>query len=163
MSGGGLHFAVSVDTVKQLKLANEVDTIVGMMSELKEERDEAYLAETGRAWNAIHRALTDGQLDFGNGKPPLNQCVLGSRQLYPYDEYIVCLATPQQVKAAATALDAIDADAFRERYTRLVPADYAPEYGDEDREYTTKRFLGMRDLYLRAAQEGRGMVFTLDR
>jgi len=62
----------------------------------------------------------------------------------------------------AQALAAIDDDAIRDRYTRIVPRDYAPEYGVEDREYTVENFRDVAALYARAAKAGRAVVFTVD-
>src|SRR5690606_19344710 len=115
--------------------------------------------ESDKAWDAMHRALTDGELEYGNGPEPLNHCVLGPRQLHEGDDYIVSLVLPEEVRAVASALTAIDVAAFRERYTRLVPKDYAPEYGDEDREYTCANYEDVRALYLRAAEQGLAVVF----
>jgi hypothetical protein len=42
-----------------------------------------------------------------------------------------------------------------------VPPDYAPEYGDEDRDYTWTWFERARELYRRAAERDRSILFTV--
>jgi hypothetical protein len=51
---------------------------------------------------------------------------------------------------------------MRRRYTALVPADYSLNYGDEDREYTVGYFRAVAELYARAADAGRSVIFTVD-
>jgi hypothetical protein len=50
---------------------------------------------------------------------------------------------------------------MRDRYKRLVPRDYSPEYGDEDCEYTVEYFREVAGLYERAAKADRAVVFTV--
>jgi hypothetical protein len=59
-------------------------------------------AEIDKAWDAIHRALTDGTLE--PGAFPLGRAILGGRQLHRGDDYIVALVTKLEVPAVAGAL-----------------------------------------------------------
>jgi hypothetical protein len=63
----------------------------------------------------------------------------------------------------ARALAIIDEAAFRERYLRLVPRDYAPEYGEHDMTYTWTHLVEVAAFYDRAARRERAVVFTVDR
>jgi hypothetical protein len=60
------------------------------------------------------------------------------------------------------AIATIDDEAMGERYSSIVPQDYATEYGDDDRTYTVDWFDGVRTLYLSAAASGRWVLFTAD-
>ena len=60
------------------------------------------------------------------------------------------------------ALASTDDATMRQRYQQLVPRDYAAEYGDEDREYTWEWFQSVRELYCKAAERGRFVLFTVD-
>lgn len=162
MASRGVHFAVTPETAEALCRAVDDDELMDLVDALEAAWDRAHLAESDKAWDAMHRALTNGELEFGGGEAPLHHCVLGPRQLHEGDDYIVCVALPEEVRAAAAALEDIDGDAFRRRYDERVPHDYAPEYGADDREYTTRWFLGVRALFLDAAREGRAVVFTVD-
>jgi hypothetical protein len=74
----------------------------------------------------------------------------------------VSLVPPDKVKTVARALADITETSFTERYRTIVPRDYAPEYGEEDREYTWEYFQGVRDLYRKAAERDRFILFTVD-
>lgn len=162
MACRGVHFAITPATAEALCRAEDDDELMDMIDSLEAHWDKAHLAESDKAWDAMHRALTNGELEFGGGDPPLHHCVLGPRQLHRGDDYIVCVALPDEVRAAAEALAGIDRAAFEKRYADRVPRDYAPEYGDVDRDYTTGYFLAVRELFLNAAREGRAVVFTVD-
>jgi hypothetical protein len=110
----------------------------------------------------MHRCLTDGRLEYGNGSYPLSHAVLGPRQLHDGDDYIVSVVLPNEVRDVAAALQGITEDDFRSRYFEHVPKDYAPEYGDTDLGYTWEWFLAVRDLYANAAHDGRAVLFTVD-
>lgn len=163
MACRGVHFAISPDFAQRfLDAEGDDDSLRELVEELEEAWDRDCLAESDKAWDALHRCLTDGELLFGNGDPPLNSLVLGPRQLCEGDDYIICVALPDEVKAAAAALPSIDKGWLRDRYENVCPKDYAPEYGDEDFEYTWSSFEEVRDLFLKAASRGQAIVFTVD-
>ncbi len=162
MACRGVFFAITEEQAATLQAAPDDDALLSVVEEIEEAWDRDNLAECDKAWDAMHRLLTDGALQFGNGPEPFCHCVLGPLQLHEGDDYIVSLVPPDKVKEVAAALAAIDKPWFDERYRTTVPSDYAPEYGDDDREYTWNWFEGVRDLYQRAATRGRWIVFTVD-
>lgn len=163
MACRGVLFAITDDMVKSLlAAAGDDEKLIGVVEEIEEAWERPFVAETDKAWDAIHRALTDGSLDNDGGEAPLNRAILGGTHLHEGDDYIVALVPAAEVPAVAQALAAIDDDAIRDRYARIVPRDYAPEYGDEDREYTVENFRDVAALYARAAKAGRAVVFTVD-
>jgi hypothetical protein len=50
---------------------------------------------------------------------------------------------------------------FRARYDR-IDSDYDGELGEDDFAYTWDWFQGVRDLYVRAAEQRRYVLFTAD-
>ncbi len=159
----GVFFAITPEQAAEFqKSAGDDDHLMELVEAIEKDWDEAHLAECDKAWDAMHRALTDGELQYGNGAYPLNHCVLSPRQLYRGDDYIVSLVTPEEVRDVAPALQELTKEWFDGRYRTVVPADYAREYGDDDREYTWSWFEAVRDLYSAAAREGRAVVFTVD-
>lgn len=163
MACRGVLFAITEEKVKALlAAAGDDDEVLGVVEEIEEAWETPFVAETDKAWDAIHRALTDGSLENDGGEPPLNRAILGGTHLHEGTNYIVALVPAAEVPAVAGALAAIDDDALRDRYARIVPPDYAPEYGDEDREYTVENFRDVVALYARAAKAGRAVVFTVD-
>jgi hypothetical protein len=162
MACRGVHFAVTEQQATALLEAADDDAVRDIIEGFEETWEKGYLAESDKAWDAIHRSLTDGQLESGGGAYPFSHCVVGPRQLYEGDEYIVSLVLPNEVRDVAHALRDVTESWFKERYASVVPHDYAPEYGDQDRDYTWSYFEEVRDLFAKAAESGRAIVFTVD-
>ena len=158
----GVFFAITGEQAAAFQAAPDDDALLELVEEIEEAWDQANLAECDKAWDAMHRLLTDGTLEYGNGSEPFCHCVLGPGQLHEGDDYIVSLVPPEKVKEVAAALAAVDKPWFDERYRTTVPADYAPEYGDDDRDYTWGWFEGVRALYQKAAERNRFVLFTVD-
>jgi hypothetical protein len=119
-------------------------------------------AESDKAWDAMHRTLTDGQLTWDGGEYPLSHVVLAGELLYTDADYIMSLKTPQQVRDIAAALPTVTEADFRRRYFALDAKSYGFPLTEEDFRYTWNWFQGVRDLYSRAAKEGRFVLFTAD-
>lgn len=166
MSCRGVHFALTEDDVQALRaIEDALKRLEHFMSVIEEEyfsNRPQYVAESDQAWDAMHRALADGQLTFDGGEYPLNHVVLGGELLYTESDYIMSLKTPEQVKDIAAALHAITKDAFRRRYYSIDADSYGFTLTEEDFSYTWEWFQCVRDLYGRAAQEGRYVLFTAD-
>ena len=162
MASRGVHFAITSEQVAAFLTADGDEAVMALLADIEAARDEDNLAESDRAWDAMHRCLTNGTLEYGGGEYPLSHCILGPRQLLEEDGDIVCLVQTDEVPDVANALRAITADAFRQRYADLLPKDYAPEYGPEDREYTWARLQKVRDLFEKAAARRRAVLFTVE-
>lgn len=163
MGSLGVLFAIDDDVAGRLRRAvGDDEAVMEIVEEIEESWDRGSLGETDKAWDAIHRALTDGGLEWANGDYPLNHAILGGLLVTSGEEYIAVLKSPDQVRDVALAIGVIDDDAMAERYTTIVPSDYAPEYGDDDREYTVGWFGNVRDLFRNAADSGRWVLFTVD-
>jgi hypothetical protein len=155
MACRGVLFAISDVTVAALLAAKSDEDVMEIVESIEEDWDEQFLAETDKAWDAMHRAQSDGSLNPEGGSFPTNRAILGGKHLYRGDEYIVALVTRDEVPAVARALASIDDAEMQRRYEQLVPRDYAAEYGDGDREYTVEYFRAVAELYDRAAKAGR--------
>ncbi|HMA36618.1 MAG TPA: DUF1877 family protein, partial [Chloroflexia bacterium] len=106
--------------------------------------------------------LTDGQLAMDNGSYPLKLCILGGRQLYIGEDYIVSLITPDQVRDVAQALTKIDRAMLRTHYFQIDPHDYGADLDEADFAYTWDWFEGLPAFYARAAAAQRAVIFTVD-
>jgi hypothetical protein len=146
------------EAFRQATLDREVRALVAT---IERRWDERFLAQTGKAWDAIHRCLTDGTLAWGNGSFPLNRCILGGEDLYQGEDHIVTLTEAHEVPAAATALQQVMEAFMRHADDGLDPTDYGPNWSEEDFEYTWSWFLEVRDLWSRAATAGRAVIFTV--
>lgn len=159
-----MHFAVTSEQLSQLLDATGDDErLMSVIEDIEEAWDEEFLAESDKAWDAIHRCLTDGSLLYEGGEYPLNHVVCGGRQLFEGDDQTVALVMPEQVRAVSAALEPVTNDWFRDRYFSLLrPDDYNGEIGDEDCDYTWDWFENVRSLYKKAASAGRAVIFTVD-
>ena len=162
----GVHFALAHSDVEHLRsLADEQERL----DYLQEEIEVSYfaehpnlLAESDKSWDAMHRALSDGQLTIDGGEYPLNHVVLAGEQMYSGDDFIASLKTPAQVRDIAGVLPSVTEDDFRRRYFRIDPNSYDVPLSEEDFEYTWRWFQGVRDLFIRAAKDDRFVLFTVD-
>ena len=166
MSCLGVHFALTQDDALALEaIGNDDDRLEHLTEEIEEryfKEAEAYVAESDKSWDAMHRVLSDGTLSRSGGAYPLNHAVLGGTSLYAADDYIMSLKTPAQVRDIAAALAPIDEAEFRRLYNSIDPEDYDGDVSNDDFEYTWGWFVGVRDLYAKASAEGRFVLFTAD-
>jgi hypothetical protein len=166
MSCLGVHFALSESEVNRLRaLASDSQRLDFLQSEIEEAyfSDQKHLmCESDKAWDAIHRCLTDGKLGYTNGDAPLRHVVLGGEPLYFTDDYIMSLKTPEEVGAVAAVLDDIGEPELRSRYFSIDPKEYGFPASEEDFRYTWHWFQQVRDFYKRAAGESRYVLFTAD-
>ncbi len=162
MVGRGVHFALSQNEEKRLLKARNDDDRMEVVEELEEAWKEGSYQETDKAWDAIHRCLTDGKLHYQGGVYPFNRFILGGQQLYEGNDYIMTFITRNEVNDIAAALPLIKKEWFRERYFKLDTEDYDPEFSEEDFEYTWGWFELLQDFFHRTARNNQSVVFTVD-
>jgi len=114
--------------------------------------------DTDKAWDALHRCLTDGTLDPDGGAYPLSHTVLGGR--YLHDDYYVVYVSAAEVRDVADAVRAVDRMWLRQRFDAIDDPDYRGAHDDADFEYTWANFEDVRAFYARAAAAGRAVIFT---
>ena len=166
MSCLGVHFALTEGEVRHLRSLKDEQERLSHLQEVLEEQyldgEKRFAAESDKAWDAMHRALADGKLTWDGGDYPLNHAVLAGELLYTQDDYIMSLKTPQQVRDIAAALPGISETEFRQRYLAIDADSYGMPLSEDDFGYTWEWFRAVRDLYIRAAKEGRYVLFTAD-
>lgn len=166
MSCLGVHFALTEKEVAHLRSLDDEQGRLEHLQEVIEDQylnhDKQFAAESDKSWDAMHRALADGEMSWDGGDYPLNHTVLAGELLYTESDYIMSLKTPQQVRDIAAALTAIAEADFRRRYDAIDPKSYGFPLTDEDFRYTWEWFQGVRDLDMRAAEAGRFVLFTAD-
>lgn len=166
MSCLGVHFVLTSEQVSELrKLPSEVDRLDYLQEKIEPEffeKQPGLMAESDKAWDAMHRTLTDGTLSWTGGTYPLNHAVLAGELLYSESDYIMSLKAPAQVADVAKALANLTEVEFRKRYFAIKPSDYGSPVTEEDFQYTWEWFQGVRDFYAKAAAENRFVLFTAD-
>ena len=163
MAGRGVHFALTPLELARLLKAPDDAALMQLIGGIETAWDTENLAESDKAWDAIHRCLTDGTLLYDSGTYPLNHVICGGRALHKGDDYTIMLVTPPQVVDVAAAIAPLPETWMRERYFSLIkPADYEFELGEDDFAYVWEWFCGVRTLYQTAAAAGRAVIFTVD-
>lgn len=162
MSCLGVLFALTEADAQRLLAAGDNDAVMTIIEEIEEKWDEASLFQTDKAWDALHRSLSNGTLFIDEGDYPLNRALMGGKHLYDGDDYVVAYVAANEVKDVAAALAPLTEKDLRTRYDAMDVDDYNGEHGEEDFKYTWGKFLGVREFYKKAAAEGRSVVFTVD-
>lgn len=132
-----------------------------VVDDLEKRWEQDWLCETDKAWDAIHRALSDGQLEY-EMKQPRCGAILGGTPLYGKDDYIVSYKGAEQVAQIATALQAISNVEMANLYDAIPDDLYEVDKDDDDRNYTVGYFADVRDFFAKAAAAGRSVIFTVD-
>ena len=161
----GLHIALDeaqVATLKALRAADRVEFIQEKLEGELWSADKSRAQQTDKAWDAIHRSLTDGELSYDNGSYPLNQVILGGERLYHEDDYIISLKLPQEVRDIAAALHAMTKEKFRTGYDQIDREGRAYQPVEIDFPYTWEWFQELVTFYQRAASKGYAVLFTAD-
>jgi len=163
MSCRGVHFVLNHEQYRKILSAKTDESVIEIIQEeIEEEWDEEWLCETDKAWDAIHRCLTNGKLECNEKEYPLNAVILCGKQLHESDDYIISLVEPEEVSAVVDALQGIDKDALKEAYEKIDQKDYDGEIGEEDFEYTWEYFSDLPPLFSKAAKAGRAVIFSVD-
>jgi len=166
MSCLGVHFALTKEQATKLRsFDGDEDRLDFLQEEIESyffEKAPEFKAESDKAWDAMHRALTDGELNYTNGSYPLNHVVLGGEVLYSEDDYIMSLKSPEQVRDVANALGQVSEANFRELYFKIKPESYGGGVDEDDFHYTWGWFEDQAAFWHRAASEGRYVLFTAD-
>ncbi|MET7403437.1 YfbM family protein [Dactylosporangium sp. NPDC005572] len=164
MACRGMFFALTGDQEAALMATRDDDEVRALVEEIEmgDWDGEPLDCETDKAWDAMHRCLSDGTLGSGRGLSPLDMTVLGVGNHHEGDDYVVTHVPANEVVQVAAALEAVDEAWMRQRYDRIDPTDYQGELSDEDFEYTWYWFTQVRDFYRKTAAAGRAVIFTVD-
>jgi hypothetical protein len=165
MACRGVFFALNSEQRQHLLALNTDEARLEYIQEhIEGAWDAEHLLETDKAWDAIHRCLTDGSLTIAPARNPLGKLIVGGRQLYSNKQsYIVNLVDANELPEISAALKAISKQWMKEQYEKLRDTDYPQELiSSEDWEYTWEYFSGLPDFISRAQEEQRSVIFTVD-
>lgn len=159
----GIFFALSKEDERGLLLCGDQgDEVLELVQEdFDQWYEDEWKCPVDKAWDAIHRCLSEGRLTCDDGEL-LSKAVLGGRQLYPEDDYIVAYKDAALVREISGELDKITPAMLRNKYVRIPAKEYGGELGEEDFEYTAAYFVDVQDFYRRAAKAGRAVIFAVD-
>lgn len=165
MACRGVLFALTEAEVAALRACGKDAACLTHLLEEIEERtfgsQPQWKQETDKAWDAIHRLLGDGDLSFDTGPEPLRFAVLGGESIRRKG-YLLSLKTPDQVRAVAEAMEAVDAGEFFALYQDMDAGAYGYPKSQEDCECSWDWFTEMAAFYQRIAASGRWVLFSVD-
>jgi hypothetical protein len=169
----GVHFAITAEVAARLNRdrppspADVVAFIEYLDSQFNALLVEGWVEMTDKAWDGIHRCLTNGKLEPGD--TPGHLCILGAtdhlwvRREDGQLEWIVNLLEPGEVRRVAVAIRGIDRPDIQRGYDRIDPESfYRLCMSEEDFEATWDSFRHLRAFFGRAAEVGRWVVFRVD-
>jgi hypothetical protein len=157
----GVHFGLTPEEgTRLLDETHNNEELLAAVNAIEERWDKKWLQETDKAWDAIHRCLTDGNLHYGES--PLHLCILGEDNLYEGKGYIVNALLPEEVQLAAEAIRGVNRAWMLRKYWQINPKDYGSPLSEEDFGYTWAWFKPLKRFFQKAARHGRYVVFTVD-
>lgn len=160
----GVHFALASKDLRKLRRFTQPEVVDDFIAEELEARyplgERAFASD--ESWDAIHRALTDGQLAPERGPFPLAYAVLGGKRLATSAGSTACLVEPDRVKAVAVALAPLTREWFENRYRKLADTDYGGPFGEADATHAWLKLVGLRTFFEQAAKADRAVLFSVD-
>ena len=164
MVGRGYHIALTREAAKQLFAQQDDDNLRSFLDELKTspemKKSDRVLETPGPIWDALHRCLTEGELDIAAGEFPLNHAVLGGRQLHKGDDYAAVLVRRDMCAFIAEALGEVQEVELRKKFMALNPQSYQALRTEKE---FTQLWLALQNLkvfYDAAAENLDAIVFT---
>ena len=158
---GGLS-AIQKKELDKMRVLSQEGKIVPYL----EEMEQVYSCELWQAWDAIHRALTNGKLEYGGKNPPGCWVILGGEVLRGdregEEDYIVTCKNPHQVKRIYQFLQELTEEKFRERYFAIDPEEYGFELSEDDFEYTWYYLSDSIPFWKNAAEKQLWVLFDVD-
>ena len=165
MSCLGVLFSINqttVDIITQLSSEEErVDYVREVIEPDYFDNQPQWVAELSKSWDALHRSLTDGEIDWDNGKFPLNHVIFGGEILSDGD-YIIVLKKKEQVVEIAQAVSQVTEEKLREGYLLIETENYDGSVSEEDFQDTWQWFESSIEFWQKAASESRDVLFTVD-
>ncbi|MFC4068355.1 DUF1877 family protein [Actinoplanes subglobosus] len=162
MACRGYFLALDERCTARLLACDSDDALRDVLEEFDMNADMSDECVVDKAWDGIHRCLTEGGLGSDDGTYPLNAVVLGGRHLYRGDAYIVCHNSAGEVREIAAALDEADLEQFAAVFWSLDAGDYGAYIDQHGLTYLLDYLKDVTAFYHRAATAGWSTVFVVD-
>jgi Domain of unknown function (DUF1877) len=133
--GPGYHFALSRDNAKKVFAVTDPKGFLTLFDEFKNSKDmqkNDQILENKRTWDAIHRALTEGELDPQGGEMPLNHVILGGKPVNAGEDYFAAVVRPDLTPFLSEALHDMKESDFRQKYFALQNTSYSQPINEKE-------------------------------
>lgn len=158
---GGFR-AITKEELDKLRSVPRADRVPDYLDEMDQEDS----CDLDKAWDAIHRALTNGKLEYGGKNPPGCWVILGGEVLRGdregEEDYIVTCKNPHQAKRIYQFLQELTEEAFCKLYFAIDPEEYGFELSEEDFEYTWYYLSDSIPFWKNAAEKQLWVLFDVD-
>ena len=159
---GGFR-AVTEREVQRLRAVPRKDRGVDYL-DCEMAQEECY--DVDKSWDAMHRALTGGKLEYGDAGAPGCWVVLGGEVLRGdregAEDYIIVAKSPEQVRRVDQFLQGLTEAAFRKLYFAIDPVAYGFDLSEDDFDYTWSNLADSRPFWHSAAEKGLWVLFDVD-
>lgn len=158
---GGFR-AITKEELDRLRSVPRADRVPDYLDEM----EMVDSCDLDKAWDAIHRALTNGKLEFGGKNPPGCWVILGGEALRGdregEEDYIITCKTPEQVQRLYWFLLKLTEEKFRELYFAIDPEEYGFELSEDDFDYTWSCLGDCIQFFKRTVNRGLWVLFDVD-
>ena len=161
--GRGYHIALAREHAKELFGIKEDAALRSFLDDLKARPDmkkSGRVLDSGTTWEAIHRCLTEGELDPAAGEFPLNHAILGGKQLYKGADSTAVLIRPDMTRFITNALDELDEAEVRPKFFALAGGTYARPIDEKHFMEMWRMIQDLRVFFDAAAENLEAVVFT---
>jgi Domain of unknown function (DUF1877) len=161
--GRGYHIALAREHAKTLFGIKEDTALRKFLNELvvqPEMQRSGRVLDCGILWEAIHRCLTEGELDPAGGDFPLNHAVLGGKQLHRAADYTAVLIRPDMPRFIADALAELEEDDLRKKFFGLSKYSYNEPIDEKHFMEVWRRLQDLKVFFAAAAENMEAVVFT---
>jgi hypothetical protein len=161
--GNGYLIALTREHAKRV-FAQQADEqlrqLLGELRNMPDLKKSGRVLELGNLWDPLHRCLTEGELDPNSGELPLNQTILGGRQLHQGSDWAAAMVRPDMTTFVAEALADVKEEEFRQKFFGLSPASYGRPI---DEKHFMEVWVALRQVkvfYEASAENLEAVIFT---
>ena len=166
MQGHGAHIILTREDAKRVFGAAGDVAVQEIANELRGSKrhcEAKLVLETGANWDAIHRCLTDGTLEPTAGEFPLNQVILGGKQLFKGAGFEAVMVRPDLTAFIAEALHNLKREEIHDKYMQLPAAELGYTPTEQESDIVWNAIQQIRQLFEDAAAERCAVMFTVER
>lgn len=163
MVGLGYHFALSRENAKRIFAAKGGEEIGALIAEFhgsKEMKANSQILPLKRTWDAIHRCLTEGELDPAGGDFPMNHVILGGKVIHNGDDYIAVVIRPDMLTFITEALHDLKEPEFRAKFFALGAKGYDQPLTDKEYALVWNALQEINGFFAYCEEERVAVLFT---
>lgn len=161
--GSGFLIALSRENAKRVFGQADDAGQMTLFEELRkspELKKKGYILELAKAWDAIHRLLTEGTLEPTGGDFPLNAVILGGKPIHQGTDYAAAVVRPDLTPFIAEALAEITEEELQKKFVDLPQHGYDQGVADKDFDEVWRVTRLLQEFYDFCAAERLAVLFV---